>query len=206
METVLKLKTAMLIALAVWSINSFAQVKTIMYVMKNGVIVFQSPVSGIDNVTFDKAASDSALIVHKNDDSLANKILLNDIQQVSFSDENLSVETSNGGETYVFDDIAKLVFGDMNNTRIDNPPTENSLDVLVYINPAGDVAVKSSVAIKSLTLFSIDGKMIFNQHCNDVETQYIITSLQGRTAGVYLIRVETEQGVVIKKVVKLLNK
>ena len=53
---VVKLKTAAaLIALTVWSISSFAQVTT-MYVMKDGEVVFESPVSGIDNVTFDAAA------------------------------------------------------------------------------------------------------------------------------------------------------
>jgi len=200
-----KLKTAALIVFATWGINSFAQVETMMYVMKNGAIVFQSPVSGIDNMTFDKASSDSTLIIQKNDGSPVDKILLNDIRQLSFSGENLFVETSTGSETVAFDDIEKLVFGDMNNTGIDNPPAQGDFDVLVYLTPAGDVTVKSTVPIKSLTLFSIDGKMISKRPCNDKEMQCIV-SLQGRTAGVYLLRVETERGIVVKKVVKLINK
>lgn len=70
--------------------------KTIMYVMKNGKVVFKSPVSGVDNITFDKSTSNSALIVHKNNGSLAEGFLLNYIQQLFFLDENLFVEKTYG--------------------------------------------------------------------------------------------------------------
>ena len=202
--TGVKLKTAVtLIVFAVLSINSFAQVGTMMYVMKNGEVVFQSPVSGVDNVTFDEAAPDDALIVNKNDGSPADKILLNDIQQLALSDENLSIETSNGSEVYEFEDIMKLLFGDMNTAGINNTPAQGGFDVLVSVTPAGDVTVESPVAIKSLALFGVDGKMISKQQCNGIETQYIVPL---HATGVYLLCVETEQGTVVKKVVKPLNK
>ena len=205
---VVKLKTAaVLIVFAVGSITGFAQVKTVMYVFKNGEVVFESSISDIDNVTFDKAGSGDALIVHKNDGSSANKILLNDIQQLSFSDENLLVETPNGSEMYAFGDIAKLLFGDSNATGINDPPARRSLDVLVYVTPAGDVTVESPSAIRSLTLFDVAGRTISVERCNAaaVETLHA-TSLQGRPTGIYLLRVETEQGTVVKKAVKPSNK
>jgi len=201
MKVVIKLKTALLIALAAWSINSLAQVKTTMYVMKNGEVVFQSLVSDIDNVTFDKAASDEALIVNRNDGSPANKILMNDIQQLFFGSDSLFVETSDGSEMYALADIANLLFGD-NTTSINNPSVQNSLDLLVSVTPSGDVTVKSSAGIRSLTLFGIDGKMISKQHCNGTVETWHAASLQGKPAGVYLIRVETEQDTVVKKIVK----
>jgi len=203
--TAVKLKTATLITLMVWSITGFAQTETMMYVMKNGKVVFQSPVSGVDNVTFDEAAPDSTLIVRKNDGSPAGKILLNDIQQLSFSDENLSVETSTGNEMYLYEDIMKLFFGDMNNTGISNPTVQNVFDVLVFVTPAGDVTVESPVAIKSLALFGIDGKMISIQQCKGAEMQCTV-SLRNSAAGVYLLRIETAQGAVVKKVVNPLNR
>ena len=199
--TVVKLKTVALIALVAWSISSFAQGETVMYVMKNGEVVFSSPVSGVDNVTFDEATSDTTLIVQKNDGSSADKFLLNNIQQLSFSDENLSIETSNGSEEYVYEDIMKLLFDDNNTTEINNPPVLSSRDVRVYITQAGDVTVESPVAIKSMMLYSVDGKIISMHHCNGVETQ-CIASLQNKPAGVYLLRVETAQDTVVKKVVK----
>ena len=205
--TVVKLKTAVFITLAVWSINSLAQVKTIMYVMKNGTVVFQSPVSGVDNVSFDEAASNDALIVRKNNGSPADNILLNDIQQLSFSGENLSVETLSNSNVYVFSDIAKLLFDDITAQGINNPPAQSDFDVLVYVTAAGDVIVQSLVAIKSLALFGIDGRMISVERCNAAAVGALCTtSLQNAPAGIYLLRVETEQGTVVKKVVKPANK
>jgi len=196
-----EIKTVILIVFTVWSISSFAQIETMMYVMKNGEVVFSSTVSDVDNVTFDKATSDSTLIVCKNDDSLSDNILLNDIQQLSFSTENLSIETSNGNGVYLYENIMKLFFGDVNTTEINNLPIQSGFDVLVSVTPTGDAAVKSSVPIKSLTLFGVDGKMIFKKYCDGIETQCTV-SLQGKHAGVYLLRVETAQNTVVKKVVK----
>jgi len=130
--TAVKLKTAVFIAFAAWSVCSFAQLKTVMYVMKNGTTVFKSPVSGIDNVTFDKAASGDALFLHKKDGSPVSKILLNDIQQFSFFGENLFTKTSNGSEAYLFSEIKKLLFGDITAGGINNPVTRNGIDVFVY--------------------------------------------------------------------------
>jgi len=200
-----KLKTVALIALTAWSINSFAQVETTMYVMKNGEVVYSSPVSGVDQVTFDEAAPDSALIVNKNDGSLADQILLNDIQQLSFSDDSLSVETSNGSEVYAYEDIMKLVFDNINPTGINNP-AQSGFEALVSVNPEGDVTVRSSAPIKSLILFGVDGKMISKQNCNSMVETQCTASLQGKPAGVYLLRIETEQNTVVKKIVKPLNK
>ena len=203
--TAVNLKTALLIALAAWSISSFAQVKTIMYVMRNDTVVFQSSVSDIDNVTFDETTSGDTLIVQRNDDSPADKIQLKNIQQLSFSDENLSVETLSGNEVYAFGDIAKLLFKEGSNTGIHNPSAQKGFDVLVSVTPAGDVIVESPAAIKSLMLFSVDGKMISKQQYNGVKTQCTV-SLQNSAAGVYLLWIETTQGTVVKKVVKPLNK
>jgi len=199
-----KLKTVMLIMFATWGISSFAQTRTIMYAMKNGAIVFQSSVSDIDNATFDKAASGDAMILQKNDGAADDKILLNDIQQLSFSEEILSIETASGSKEYTFDNIAKLIFDNTGNTGINNPPAKSGFDVFAYITPAGDAIVKSSAAIHSVTVFGIDGKMINRQTCTG-EMQCTVY-LQGKTAGVYLLRVETEQDTLVKKVVRPFSK
>jgi len=200
-----KLKTVALISLTIWSMSSFAQVQTMMYVMKNGEVVFSSRVSSVDQVTFDEASPDSALIVNKNDGSLADKILLNDIQQLSFLDGNLSVETSSGSKVYAYENVMKLIFGDINSTGINNP-AQDGFDVIAYITPEGDAVVKSSVPIKSLTLFGVDGKIISKQNCNGMVETGRAPSLQGKPAGVYLLRVETAQNTVVKKIIKPLNK
>ena len=184
---------------------SFAQVESIVYVMKSDTIAFHSLVSDVDNITFDEVTAGEALIVHTNDGFPADTTLLSDIQQISFLDETMSIETLDENKVYALEDIAKLLFANVGTTGIGNPSAQNSLDVLVHIALNGDVIVESPVAIKSLMLFSIDGKMISQQHYNSVETQYV-ASLQNNAAGVYLLRVETEQGTVAKKVVKPLNR
>ena len=190
--------TALLLSMA----SAFAQVNTV-YVMKSDIAIFHSPVSDIDNVTFDEAASNAALTVHKNEGSTVEKILLNNIQQLSFSDDYLSVETLEGNVMCAFSDIAKLCF-DIT-TGIDNPPIQSSFDVLVFFNSAGDIIVESPLVIKSLTLFGVNGKVIFKPYCNGMDMQCTV-SLQNCATGIYLLRVETEQGIVVKKVVKPLNK
>jgi len=203
--SIVKLKTAVFIVLAAWSISSFAQSNMMMYVMRNDTVAFQSPVSDIDNVTFDNAASGDSLVVQKNDGSSDNKIRLNNIHQLSFLNDSLSIETSSGSEIYRFDDIAKLLFENGSVTGIHNPSAQSGLDVLVSFTSAGDVTVKSPVSIKSLMVFSVDGKMISKRQYDGVKTQCLV-SLQNSTAGVYLLCVETEKGIVVKKIVKPLNK
>ena len=50
--TAVKLKTITLIAFAVCSMAGFAQVEKTIYVMQNGEVVFESPVSDIDSIIF----------------------------------------------------------------------------------------------------------------------------------------------------------
>ena len=56
--TASKLKAVALIVLAMWSIAGFAQGEMMMYVMRNGAIVFQSPVSGIDSIVIKQTTND----------------------------------------------------------------------------------------------------------------------------------------------------
>ena len=199
------LKTVVFIALVAWSISSFAQVETIMYVMKSDTMAFHSHISEIDNITFDEVTDGEALIVHKNDDSSIDTVLLNDILQISFSDVIMSIGTLKGDKVYALENVAKLLFANIGTIGISNSSTQSNLDVLAYINSIGNVVVESPVAIKSLTLFGIDGKMISQQQYKGAETQQV-ASLQNNAAGIYLLHVETEQGIVAKKVVKPLNR
>jgi hypothetical protein len=198
-------KTAVFIVLAAWNINSFAQVEQVIHVVKSDTIVFQSLVFDMDNITFDDVTLGEALIVYKKDNSSADTTMLSDIQQISFREDNMSIEMLNDNKIYAFEDIAKLLFGDIGTTGINNPSMQNSFDILVYVAPTGNVVVESPITIKSLKLFSIDGKMISMQDYKDLEKQCIV-SLRDNAAGVYLLQVETEQGTIVKKVIKPLNK
>jgi len=146
--------------------------------------------------------SQNALFVHRGGDASIEGSLLKNIQRLSFPDDNLSVKTFDGNEAvYILEDIAKLDFGDVITTDVATPQTSNSIDVIVYVTPAGDVVVESPAAVKSLTLFNIDGKVLLRT----VETRHatsLQTNLSAFPTGVYLLHVETEQGTVAKKIIK----
>jgi len=195
------LKIALFTALVTLSISSFAQVSTI-YVVKNGTVI---PVSGIESVVFNGTTSSDTLFVQKNSGFLIDKTSLDNIQQLIFSSENMSIETISGNNVeYELKDIAKLLFKNVNATGVNNPSVQSSFDVLAYISSSGDMVVESPVAIKSLTLFNIEGKMISTQQYSAVEMQRIL-SLQNISAGIYLLQVETGQGTIVKKIIKPSN-
>ena len=69
-------------------------------------------------------------------------------------------------------------------------------ETFAYVTPAGEVIVESSVAVQSLTLFDVTGKIA-------VETRHA-TALHASAlpAGVYFLQINTAQGSVIKKIIK----
>ena len=179
-----------------------------MYVMKNGEPILTMPASEMHVIDFLYASvNKDAMIVQKNDGSPDDNCDLRDVWFFIFEEERFLLLTSKGYEfhkIYDYDDIKKITFGEIY-TGINNPVTESGSDVIVHVTPTGDVKVESAVAIKSLTLFSIDGRLISMDNYTGVETQ-CLTSLQSKPAGIYLVRVETEQGAVVKKIVKPLNR
>jgi len=190
----------LLIAFTVFGMNAFAQTTT-MKVMKNGVAVFQSEVSEIEKIVFQDpsgsvtVSSDEALVVNKSDGSPADKTLLDNIEQLTFSGGNLSVVPVSGSNSvYSFGNIAKLTFGNMP-TGINHPQVQ-SPGVVVYVDSEGNIEVECAVEIKSLILFAIDGKTIATVKTGRTP------SLQCPSAGIYLLAIKTTQGTVVKKIVK----
>ena len=195
----------MLIIFIAFSMSIFAQTTT-MKVMKNGVVVAQLEVSEIEKFVFQDpsgsapALSNDALIVNKNNGFPADSTLLDNIEQLTFSDGNLSVELVGGSnDVYSFEDIAKLTFGHITTPTGTGNPQAQSPEVIVSVDLEGNMKVECAAEIKSLTLFTIDGKTVSTV---TVETRHATSLPQRLSAGVYLLSVETGQGTVIKKIVK----
>lgn len=195
----------LLTAFTVFGMSVFAQTTT-MKVMKNGVVVFQSEVSEIEKMVFQDpsgpvtAPSNDVLMIDKSNGLSTDKILLDNINQLTFSGGNLSVEPVNGSNSvYPFGNITKLTFAD-GMTGISNPKTQ-SPEIVAYINSDGNIEVKCTAEIKSLTLFSVDGKIVATIVGAEVGAENF-PPLQCPSAGIYLLAVETTQGKVVKKIVK----
>ena len=153
-------------------------------------------------LSINTAHSQSHLTMHKVDGSAAEGVKLDNIERLSFSGGNLSVKTSDGNSAvYALDNVAKLRFENVIPTDVNNS-TSNRIDVVVYANQAGEVVVESPVAIQSLALLGVDGKMlriVETRHATSLQTTLNVSSLP---TGVYLIRIETLQGTVVKKMIK----
>ena len=150
------------------------------------------------------AHSQDALMVHSRDVACrVSTASLDNIQRITFSDNDLSIKPFSGDITvYALDDIAKITFGDAG-TGVTTLPTIG-LDVVVYVTPAGEIVVESPVAVQLLTLFNVDGKMlrvaaVETRHATSLQTTLNASTLP---AGIYLLQIKTQQGVVAKKIIK----
>jgi len=146
------------------------------------------------------ANAQEALIVNKTNGSSAESAVLDNIQRLSFSSSNVSVKMVDGHTAvYALDDVSKITFGDVIISDVTNPPA-TGLDVVVYVTPAGEIVVESPVAIQSLTLFNVDGKML--RSVSVVETGHV-PSLHASTlpTGIYLLQIKTPKGIITKKLI-----
>ena len=173
-------------------VDDDGEIKMDVIVMRGGVAVFQSAVSAIDSVIFynpvDLTAphSNETLVIHKAEDTSCDEFLLEDIWKLSLSNIDLSVEMRNAESLpYAINEIEKLSFGGMPSDIIYSG--QDKFNVIAYFTKEGNLVVESPEDIQSLTLFSIDGRII---------------AARNLPAGIYLVRVETSQGVVVKKVIK----
>ena len=134
------------------------------------------------------------LLVHPVTGSFIEKIALDNIERITFSDGDMSIQSSDGNViVYLFTDISKITFDKINEAGINNPVSE--LDIIVYVSSMGELVVNSSSIVKSLTLFSIDGKIVQR----GTSSTMFIGSLP---ASAYILRIETEEGAAVKKIIR----
>ena len=150
------------------------------------------------------AQAAEALFVHPADGSSAVSSVLDNIQRITFSDSDMSVKPFGGdADVYIFDNIAKITFGNIEITDVTTPPAPG-LDVVMYVTLAGRIVVESPEAIQSLTLYNVDGKILRIAAVETHGRASLQTTLDASTllTGVYLLQIKTQQGVVTKKIIK----
>lgn len=83
---------------------------------------------------------------------------------------------------------------------LSNPTFDTDESVSVSPNPASnEVDVKSDNTIKSIQLYDIQGRIIMTSLVNDLESKLDISSY---TKGIYFIKVTTEKGIKVQKLLK----
>ena len=152
------------------------------------------------------AHSQEALFIHlANGSPPATNSALDSVQRITFFGNNLSVTPFEGDAViHTLDNITKITFGNVISANMTNPSVKD-LDVVIYVTTTGKIVVESPVAIQSLSLFNIDGKIlrtttVETQHTQSFQTSIDVSALP---IGIYLIRVETrQQGTIVKKIIK----
>ena len=159
------------------------------------------------------AHSQEALIVHIADGARPISILLDDIQRITFSGDDLSAKLFDGSvAAYALDAVAKLTFGDGMGTGISAPPASDPIDVVVYFASPGEMVVecrgdaRNALACNAITrvaVFGIDGTMrtaVGALHATP--RQQTTIDISAFPPGVYLLQIETLQGTTVKKIIK----
>ena len=136
------------------------------------------------------------LSVYPDNGSIPANYALGNIQRVTFLTDDFSVLLLNGNNfAYAYENTDKIVFANADIfTDISNPLVPG-LNIVTYITPAGELVVDSFADIKSLTLLSIDGKILQKGISSSMFVGYL-------PASIYLLQIETAQGIVVKKVFK----
>ena len=150
---------------------------------------------GMATTVFNATATD-ALVVYPAGGGSAQSIPLDNIQRLTFVGDNLLLKITGGSETsYSLATVDKISF-EAAGTGIFALP--NTVEINLYPNPSADyIRIDSSVAITSWTLFDLSGSAMKHSVSN-LQIQVI-----DLPAGFYFLNIDTANGIVIKKIIKL---
>jgi len=130
-------------------------------------------------------------------------IVEEDIQGIRAEDEILPMEfhlegikvTGIGGETFTLPPFTKTIYLDL---RKDEQPKQ-VLDVVLYPNPANDqifIHSNRGIDISKVQILALDGSILQSRDIDFTTARIDVTGLQ---QGLYIARVETDQGISFKK-------
>ena len=76
--------------------------------------------------------------------------------------------------------------------------TEQSNEAEIFPNPSSGSFTIVCEGVKRVSVYSVDGRLVKAFEVNETECR-----IEGLEQGVYLVRMETVKGIVIRKVVKM---
>ena len=123
-------------------------------------------------------------------------IAISDIQRITFSGDNMLLKPVTGIEqSYLLDNIAGISFLNAPSDIPETDGVDRNIEVNVYLNSSGEVVAESPHPITGLTVFDLTGRTVKTARQSHVN----VNSL---SMGIYLLKIETSAGTVIKKFVK----
>ena len=121
-------------------------------------------------------------------------VAIDDIQRITFDGDNMLLKTVTGAEhSYLLETIASITFLDGEPTAIKE--VAKNIEPNVYVNASGELIVESSYLINRLTVFDLNGRKLIMGTQNRLNVNAL-------SKGLYLVKIETAEGVVTKKFIK----
>ena len=114
---------------------------------------------------------------------------ISNIQKITFDSDNLLLKTTDGTvNSYLLDNVASITF--LNPTGIHELP--ETIDVNIYVNSFGEIAVETQRLIRKLTVYDLTGREVASTTQSKLNVNFLNT-------GIYILLVATDQGLVSKK-------
>ena len=120
-------------------------------------------------------------------------IAISEIQRITFNGDTILIKNVNGIEdSYLLNDVTSITFLDEYTAIKDIP---DDIEINIYVNTFGEIVVESPYQINRLTVFDINGRKLMANTQSSLNVNSLIK-------GFYLIKVETAEGIVTKKIIK----
>ncbi len=113
-------------------------------------------------------------------------------RSIVFQSNEMKINTFEGGHSiYPLDDVRSLVF----KSGATNPILQTGSDEMRVIITANEVRIESAEAVKSLSVFNINGSVTGTANTASI-------TIATLPAGIYILLIETEKGITTKKFIK----
>ena len=141
--------------------------------------------------SFATAKGQDNMLIHLTDNSTVS-VAFGNIQKLTFQNDNMLLKTVNGTtNSYPLDNIASITF--LNETGI--VQYSETIDVNIFINSFGEIAVETPHQILKLTVFDLVGREVAATTQSKFNVNFLNT-------GIYILQVITDKGLVSKKFIK----
>ena len=140
------------------------------------------------------AQAAESLLVYPANGGMAQITQLDNVQCLKFANDTLLLTTTTGSEiSYALAETGKITIEDVEDVPT-NISTKNAVEISVYPNPSTeDITISGNIL--SWTLLDLNGKTLKQASTLNVPAGDLPT-------GVYLLKINTAQGSVTKKIIK----
>lgn len=148
-------------------------------------------VVGVFPMSVPVVQASGTLIIHGNEDQ-SHK--LEAIRRISFKDGSFHLKTSESEMELSLSSIKRISFGNDDPNGILLPGAADT-EFVAYVNSGGEVIVKTTLEVLSLTVYDLSGRPLLRAAETNINAGIL-------PQGIYLLQIGTAEGNVTKKIIK----